>query len=186
MRAALLPQSLGRCLEHDPHRRADRSQQLELRSGHHSRVQVRQEPGLLEDEPRAAREVLERRLAAELAELVARDLVSELRLVPEREERLAAAGGGAGARDVQHLFFGHVRALAPPRRPREGAVAADVAAERRQRDEDLGRVGDEAPRAQPPGLREKLVERRGEEVYGVDHVTPNPRTSGTAARGVSR
>ena len=34
--------------------------------------------------------------------------------------------------------------LATPRRPGERAVAADVAAERRQRDEDLRRVGDEA------------------------------------------
>ena len=89
-------------------------------------------PGLLEDEPRAALEVLERRLAAERAQLLARDLVAELGLVAEREERLAAAGRRAGARDREHLVLGHERALAAPRRPRERAVAADVAAERRR------------------------------------------------------
>ena len=60
-------------------------------------------PGLLEHEPRAALEVLERRLAAERAQLLARDLVAQLRLVAEREERLAAARRGAGARDREHL-----------------------------------------------------------------------------------
>ena len=108
-----------------------------------------------------AAEVLERRLAAERRELGARDLVAELGLVAEREERLGAPGRRAGARDREHLLLGQERTLAAPRRPREGAVAADVAAERRQRDEDLRRVGDE-PAAAPPlaRRREQFVERR--------------------------
>ena len=122
--------------------------------------------GLSEDEVRAAREVLERRLAAESAELPARDLVAELGLVAEREQRLAAAGGRAGARDLEHLLLGQVGPLSAPRRPGEGAVAADVAAERRQRQEHLRRVGDERPGAQAPGLGEQVVERRREEVAG--------------------
>src|SRR5439155_14589139 len=58
-----------------------------------------------------------------------------------------AAGLGAGARDGQHLVRGQVRALAAARRRSEGAVVADVAAELRQRDEDLRRVRDEEPGA---------------------------------------
>src|SRR5581483_3859542 len=108
-------------------------------------IDVRQEAGLVHDEPRAAREVLERRLATERRELLARDAVAKLRLVPQREQRLAAAGRGAGAGDCEHLFLRHVRPLASLRRARERAVAADVAAELRQRNEDLRRVGDETP-----------------------------------------
>ena len=98
------------------------------------------------------------------AQLLARDPVAQLGLVAEREERLGAAGRGAGARDREHLVLGQVRALAAPRRPRERAVAADVAAERRQRDEDLRRVGDEPAAAPPPARRrEQVVERRVEQ-----------------------
>src|SRR5437899_1187080 len=100
-------------------------------------------PGFLEDGRGSAGEVLERRLAAERGELLARDAVAELGLVAEREERLVAAGSGAGAGDRQHLVEREVGTLAPPRGPGEGAVVADVAAERRERDEDLGRVRDE-------------------------------------------
>ncbi len=52
-------------LEHDPHRGRDGPQCLELGAGHDARVQMREQPGLLEHEPRAPLEVLERRLAAE-------------------------------------------------------------------------------------------------------------------------
>ena len=154
----------ARRLEHDPHRGGDRPQRSELVAAHHARVEVRQQAGLLEHEPRDAAEVLDRRLAAERRELVARDLVAQLRLVAEREERLRAAGRRAGARDREHLVLGQVRALAAARRPGERAVAADVAAERRQRDEDLGRVGDEpAPAAPLARRREQVVERRVEQ-----------------------
>ena len=119
-----------------------------------------QQARLLEHEPRAALEILERRRAAERAQLLARDLVAQLGLVAEREERLAAARRRTRARDREHLLLGHERALAAPRRPRERAVAADVAAERRQRDEDLRRVRDERAWPQRACLREQLLERR--------------------------
>ena len=81
----------------------------------------------------------------ELRELFARRAVAQLRLVAEREQRLLAAGRCAGARDRQHLVEREIGALALARRLREGAVVADVAAELRQRDEDLARIGDERP-----------------------------------------
>ena len=75
----------------------------------------------------------------------------------------------------EHLVLGQEGALAPARRPREGAVAADVAAERRQRDEDLGRVGDE-PAAAPPlaRRREQFVERRFEQRVHRQTLTTRP------------
>ena len=144
---------------------------------------MRQEPGLLEDEPRAPLEVLDRRLAAERAQLLARDLVAQLGLVAEREERLAATGRRTCASDREHLVLGHERPFAAARRSRKRAVAADVAAQRRQRDEDLRRVGDERPRPQPPRLGEELVERRGEEIGDHASIVARESVVTTSARG---
>src|SRR5438876_8764713 len=130
---------------------------------------MRQQRGLLEHGARRRCEVLDRGRVAELRELVACGPVPELGLVPEREERFAAAGALARACDRQHLVDRHVRALAAPRGPRERAVVADVAAELRERDEDLRAVGDEPPArlaAHAPRLRHQLLERRGEQLHG--------------------
>src|SRR6185436_5208306 len=80
-----------------------------------------------------------RRGEAEPAELLARRPVAQLGLVAEREERLVAAGEAPCLRDREHLVLAHVAALAAPGRARERAVVADVAAEVRERDEDLRR-----------------------------------------------
>ena len=137
---------VGDGLEHDPLRGADLAERASS-----SRVST---PGFAcgsrpvsSSTSRAhAGEVLDRRLAAERGELLAGDAVAPLRLVAEREQRLAAAGRGARARDLEHLVRRQVRPLAAARRPRERAVVADVPAELRQRDEDLRRVGDDRAR----------------------------------------
>ena len=120
--------------------------------------------------PGGAREVLERRRAAERRKLLARGAVAQLGLVAEGEQRLAAARGRARARDLQHLVDRQVRALAAPRRRRERAVVADVAAELRQRDEHLRRVRDEpVARASRTASRlaEQLVRRQREQLQAV-------------------
>src|SRR5262245_37477769 len=104
---------------------------------------MREEAGLGEDKLAHPGEVLDRRLAAEFGEFVARGAVAELGLVPECEERLVAARLRAGPRNLQHLVRPHVRALAAARGPGERAVVADVPAELRQRDEDLRGGGDQ-------------------------------------------
>ncbi len=178
VRAALLAQSVGGRLEHDPHRSGDRTQRLELRARHHARVEVRQQPGLLEDEPRAPREVLQGRLAAEHAQLLARDLVAQLGLVAEREERLPAARSRTGAGNAEHLLLGHERPLTAPRWAGKRAVAAHVAAQRRQRDEDLRRVRDEAPRPQLARLGQELLQRSGDEIRdGARHLREHTSTA---------
>src|SRR5581483_5127013 len=94
-------------------------------------------------------------------ELLARRAVAALGLVAEGEERLVAAGLGARARDLEHLVRAEVRALAAARRGGERAVVADVAAELRQRDEDLGRVRDEEARAALRAQRPRRLEQIG-------------------------
>ncbi len=125
---------------------------------------MRQQPGFFQHEACAAGEVLECRRAAECPQLASGDLVAELRLVPEREERLSATRGGTRARDRQHLLLGEVGGLAASGRTRERAVPADVPTEGRERDEDLGRVGDEPSRPELSCLGEQVVEGRREEL----------------------
>ena len=192
MRAASLRQPLRRRLEHDPLGHRDAAEQGQLLARHDTRIRVRQEPGLGEDELAHPRQVLDRRLAAELGELLAGGAVAELRLVAEGEERLVAAGRRACPCDLEHLVGRHVRALPAPRRPRERAVVADVPAELRQRDEDLRRVGDDASVAflpERPRLGEQVVQRTVEHVHAaktpvevgravdVERQAPGPRTT---------
>ena len=129
---------------------------------------MRQEPGLAEHSLRRPADIVERRLTTECLELVTGSPVAQLGLVAESEQRLAAAGGRAGAGDPEHLVDRHVGTLTAPRRVRECAVVADVAAELRQRDEDLRRIRDETTVtliAQRPRVCTELVERPGEELH---------------------
>ena len=77
--------------------------------------------------PGAAREVLDRRLAPERGELVARRAVAQLRLVPEGEERLRQPAALARARDPEHLVLA---SCTPARR---GAAAERTCSSRRRR-----------------------------------------------------
>ena len=140
-------QPVGGRLEHQPHGCAHAPQPCRVFPRHHSGIEMRQEPGLAENSLRRAGDIVERRLTAERLELVTRDPVAQLGLVAECEQRFAAAGGSAGTGDREHFVDRHVSALTAPGRVRERAVVADVAAELRQRDEDLGRIGDQATMA---------------------------------------
>ena len=57
-------ETVGRRLEHQAHRSAHVLEPRELLVGHHARVEVRQEPGLLEDANGRRADVLERRAVA--------------------------------------------------------------------------------------------------------------------------
>ena len=158
VRTTALGEPVGDRLEHEALRGGHLAQPGELVACHHTGVCVRKEAGLVEHEAAHAREVLDRRLAPELGQLLARDPVAALGLVAEREQRLAATRRGAGACDLEHFVRGQVRPLAAARRPREGAVVADVPAELRQRDENLRRICDDGAPAQAPGLGEQVFE----------------------------
>ena len=143
MRHALLAQACARGLEHDPLRRGEGTKRCELLVVEDARISVGQEPGLGEDALHAMREVGGGCCEAELGEFDARGLVAQLGLVAERKQRLAAAGCLALLGDGDHFVRRHVRALALAGWLGEGAVVTDVAAEHRQRDEDLRRVRDD-------------------------------------------
>jgi hypothetical protein len=166
----LLREPLRDRLQHQTHRGADGPQRDQVLRSHDPRVQVRQQAGVVQDETRCPLQVLERRVAAELGQLFARDAIAQLRLVPEREQRLVATRLGSRSRDVEHLLFRQERPLPAPRRPSERAVAADVAAQLRQRDENLRRVRDECAvpvSTNPPRLRAEILERCPEQLVRV-------------------
>ena len=140
VRHALLAQA-GTCrLEHDPLARRPRTRSRQLRVAEDPGVGVRQQARLGEDAFHAVHEVRDGGLEAEFGQLNACGLVAQLGLVAEGEERLATPGGLALLGQRDDLVRGQVRALTFFRWLREGAVVADVAAQHRQRDEDLGRV----------------------------------------------
>ena len=169
VRTAALRQTVGGRLQHDPLRRADLAQRQQLVVVEDAGVRVRQEAGLAQHLPRDVREVRRGGLEAETRELLARGPVAELGLVAEGEERLATAGLGPLACDLDGLVDREVGAFAPLRRPRERAVVAHVAAQHRERDEDLGRVRDPDPVllvAHPAGGGEQPVEPLVERLLG--------------------
>ena len=137
-------QAPGDALEHHPLRRTDLPQRQQLLARADAGVGVRQEAGGVEHRAGRRHQVRDRRRVAERVELDPRLRIALLRLVAEREERLAAAGRRTLPRHLHRLVQRHVRPLAGPRRLRERAVVAHVAAELRERDEDLARVADGA------------------------------------------
>ena len=128
-------------------------------------VGVGQQAGLVEHQPAAVGQVLDGRAVPELGQRVAGHRVALLGPLPEGEQGLVAAGGRPRPGDLQHLLWREVgRGPEPGRGLGEGAVAAVVAAEHGEGDEDLGRVGDPGPVtavADPPGLGQQLVQRGG-------------------------
>ena len=142
MGTALLRQTLRGGLQHDPLRHRDPAQTLHVVEAHDAGIEVGQEPGLLEHQLRHGGEIIERRGMAELVQRLARGAVAQLRLVAEREQRLAAAGARTGLRNRQHVFGCQIGSGCPPGRLREGAVVAGIAAELGERNEDFPGIRD--------------------------------------------
>ena len=67
MRPAALGEPIGDGLEHDAHRGRDGTKEFQLGAAHHARIEMRQQPCLVEDAPRAMGEILDRRCEAERA-----------------------------------------------------------------------------------------------------------------------
>ena len=78
---------------------------------------------------------------AEFAQFRTGDAVAQFRLVSEREQGFLAAGLSARLCDGERLLRKQIGAFAFPGRTGEGAVVADVAAQLRERNEDLARIG---------------------------------------------
>ena len=154
-------------LDHHPLAGAHRTQLGELVGEQRTGVGMGEQAGLVEHQAAHRREVVDGGRVTVLAEPRAGDGVALLGPLAQREERFVAAGLGAPAGDAQHVVGREVGRGEPRRGLGEGAVAALVPAEHRERDEHLGRVGDPgAVHLVAPGRgpRQQLGEGEGEHV----------------------
>ena len=147
VRHALLGEPLGCGFQHDAHGGRDGPQLGDLRRRHVARVQVRQQPGFLEHGLGGVAQVVEGRRVAVLGQPLPRRPIAQFGLFAQGEERFLAAHPRPVPRHVEHRFQAHVRDVQLGGRLREGAVVADVAAQMRERNEDLARIGDEIAEA---------------------------------------
>ena len=90
----------------------DAAQCGELRRSHNAGIEVWQQARSFNDQGRHGREIGDRRVVPERRQLLARDAIALFRFVAEREQRLAASGRGAGARDGKHFVGAQIGAPA--------------------------------------------------------------------------
>ncbi len=145
-RAAVGGQVGAQRLDHHPLGRRDRAQAGQLLAGDRAGVHVGEQAGLRQHQGPHRDEVVDRRGVAVVVEPAARLGVPLLRGLAQREQRLVAAGLRALGRDGEDLVRGQVRRRDVARGGRERAVAAPVAAQPGERDEDLGGVRDAGAR----------------------------------------
>ena len=128
---------VGEGLEHHALGGAHGAQLFEFVPVERSRVGVVEKPRTFEYHLRRVRDVVNGRLIAARGEPTGCFVVAKLRSFAQREERLGASGGLAGKCDSHDLVKAQVRRGDVGRRLGEGAVAAAVATELRERNEDL-------------------------------------------------
>ncbi len=132
-------------LDHHPLAGGDGSQLEQFGFEQRAGIGVGEQPGLRQDEVAHRREVVDRRCVAVLVEPFPRDGVALLGTFAEGEQGLVASGRGSATGDCKDVVGCQVRRRQPSGRLRERAVAALVAAQHRQGDEDLGRICHPAP-----------------------------------------
>ena len=176
VRGARGEQPLGRALEHDAHAHVHFPQRRQVPLRHQARVGMREETGLVENAGADLAQIAERRAVPQRAEDGAVLGEEGLGLVAQREQGLLGAEPGARVREGQHLIGRHREGARFAGILPERAVAAVVAAERGERDEDLGREGDAPAVAAVSqgrrGLQERgeALDRRVEEAGGLRRV----------------
>ena len=154
-------EALGHGLQHDPHADVDLAKRGEIPLPHDSGIGVGQEPGFLQDEPGNFAEVVEGAPMSHPTEKVAMLGEEGLGLVAQREERFLGPEALARAGEGQDLLGSHGESAGLARVAPERAIAAVVAAQGGQRDEDFGREG-EAPPASAVSRRRGGSQELGE------------------------
>src|SRR5436309_2677309 len=163
VRQAGAAEPLRHGLEHQAHAHGDLAEGGEVALGHHPRVGVGQERRLAERELADRAEVAERGAVTVATQELAVAGEGRLGPVTEREQGFLRPEPRAGPGEGQHFLGRHRMGAGLPGIAAEGAVAAVVATQGRQRHEDLGGEGDDSSPATVAHLArasEELVEPR--------------------------
>ncbi len=174
-------------LDHHPLAGGDRPEGGQLVVEQGAGVGVGQQARLVEHQAAHGRQVVDRGGVPVVGQPLGRRGVALFRPFAEGEQRLVAPRRGPGAGDRQHLVGRQVGRREPGGRLGERAVPTPVATQHRQRDEDLGRVGDPGAGggvAHPARLTHQHVERQVEQV-GVPHPRRDYRRAGTTLTGAA-
>ena len=148
-------------LEHHALRRRHRPEDGELVGIERTGIGVGEQADLVQHELGHGREVGDGGVVTVLGQPATSGVVALLGALAEGEQGLVAAGLGPGPGDRQHLIGFEVRRVEPGGWLGEGAIAALVATQHGERDEDLRRVGDpcaERPVADTPGFGHQIIE----------------------------
>ena len=138
MGASRFREAAARGLQHQAHGHVDLFQGRQLAPGEDAGIAVGEEAALLQDQRAHVVEILDRAVVSVLTEPAARSRVAALRPIAQNEKGLAAAQFLSPANDGENLVRVQVgRELIIGILP-EGTVAATVAAEAGQGDEDFG------------------------------------------------
>ena len=138
---AAFAQPLGGTFQHQSLTNGDATQARDVNRIHHAGVDVRQQRRFRQHEGAHFGEVRQRGVVSQRVERAPGGGIARLRLVAEREQRLAAARPFASARDGEHRVSVKIGWPVVLGSFGERAVVADVATQFGKRDEYLARIG---------------------------------------------
>ena len=137
VRPARCRQSRRGRLQHDALRHGHPAQAPQPSLVHEAGIEMGQQSRFPQHQLGRGFEIVEGGGGSQCVEGAARGAVAQLGLVAEREQGLLAAGRASRIGDRQHRIRRQVGRLTLARRPREGAVVTDVAAQVREGNEHL-------------------------------------------------
>ncbi len=151
-------------LDHHPLAGRDLTEPEQVREVERPGVGVGEQARLVDDGPARGHQVVDGRGVAVVGKPLAGRRVAVLGSLTQGEQGLVAARRPAGPGDRQHLVEREVGRLHAGRGLGEGAVAAPVAAQHGERDEDLGGEGHPVAVGVAPDLAGLFLQRRQREV----------------------
>ena len=185
MRPAAPAKPLRTAFQHQSHRCGRGTQHRQVGRRHRPGIEMRQQARFFEHHCGHGAQIIERRGVTEFVECGAGTRIAQLGLVTEREQRLGAAGRLTLAYDREHVLRPHVDGLIAARRPGKRAVVAGVAAQMRERNEHLARIGDDVAVALVAHAGGKLHQGSGVGFFG-ERQRPGVRQGRNCGRDVHR
>ena len=141
MRATTLAQSLCATLQHQPHGRRDRAELSQLAATQRARVDVGQQTRFFENAQRHCADVIDCTAITAGTEPLPGRAIAKLRFFTQSQEHLTAAGCRPFSHRGEDVIELKIQRIELGGCFGKGAVVTDIAAQLRNRDEDLWAKG---------------------------------------------